>query len=77
MLNFLQGGPTMTTLREVISARLAVKRTADELRLYSAPGKFYPTTSGFDELVTKHKEATEEYALARTEWANRRGLTVS
>ena len=67
----------MTTLREVISARLAMKRTADELRLHAAPGKFYFTRSGIDELVAKHKQATEEYALVRTEWANRRGLTVS
>jgi hypothetical protein len=67
----------MTTLREVISARLAVRRTADELRSYAAPGKFYFTRSGIDELVTKHKQAIEQYALVRTEWANRRDLTVS
>jgi len=67
----------MTTLKEVISARLAVRRTADELRSYAAPGKFYSTRSGIDELVTKHKQAIEQYALVRTEWTNRRGLTVS
>jgi hypothetical protein len=56
----------MTTLKDVISARLAMQRTADELRSYVAPGKFYFTRNDFDELVAKQKQAIEEYAHAQT-----------
>jgi hypothetical protein len=57
----------MTTLKDLISARLAVQRIADELRSYAAPGKFYFTRNGFDGLAAKQRQAIEEYAYARTE----------
>lgn len=62
----------MRTLRDVISARLAVQRTGHELRSYTAPGKFYFTRDWFDELLAKHRQALEEYAYAQAERARRR-----
>jgi len=58
----------MAALKDVIAARLAMQKTADELRSFVAPGKFYFTRDGFDELVAKQEQAIEEYRRARSSW---------